>query len=66
MRSRPQIYLDNSDEELEQTQCILCQRQIFCSKYPSIIERALERKYCSNLTSYYFIRSIARILKQER
>lgn len=45
--ARTTIYLDNSeDEEEELNDCLLCEKGIFANKFPSVIAKALEWKYC--------------------
>lgn len=49
-----------------QDECLLCTRGVQPSDFPRIIQNALDRKYCANINGYYFVRSVARILENER
>ena len=46
--------------------CLLCENNIKSSEFPGIIAKALERKYCSNLKSFYFGKLIDRLLSKKR
>lgn len=60
------IFIDFSDTKPDEIDCLLCQRRVGPRKYPAIIQWALERKYCSSLNNYYYLRSISRIFKQDQ
>lgn len=64
----PTIFLDDSDAEPDQfpSECLLCKRGINLGNFPTLITRALERKYCDNLNNYFYIRCVNRITNQER
>ena len=56
------IFIDNSDSLNEDLDCIICAKNIKEKDFPKIIEKALERKYCSNLGDLYYSKSIEKIL----
>lgn len=61
------IFIDNSSESnYEDFDCILCEKKINTHNFPKIILKALERKYCSNLNNYFFIKTISKILNGEK
>jgi hypothetical protein len=46
--------------------CLLCENNIKSNDFPGIISKALERKYCSNLKSFYFGKVIDKLLLKKR
>ena len=69
-----QNYIDNSSASLsqnssydfEQEPCILCEKNVKDSDFPDIVNKALYRKYCSNLNNYFYLKDIKRILNNRR
>ena len=61
------IFLDDSDSDPDRSlsECLLCKRGINLSNFPTLIVKALERKYCENLNNYFYIRCVNRITSQE-
>lgn len=57
-------YFDNSI--IGSDNCMLCDKKITENKFPTIIQTALSRKYCSNLNNYYFTKDIANIMENDR
>ncbi len=60
------IFIDNSESENENNDCILCDRQLSLKDFPKIINKALERKYCSNLNTYFILKPINKIINGEK
>lgn len=54
------------ESEAEDDVCLLCKKQIKESEFPKIIEKALQRKYCSNLNNYFYLKDINRLINRER
>jgi hypothetical protein len=46
--------------------CLLCDNDIKSKDFPGIISKALERKYCSNLKSFYFGKIVDNLLAKKR
>ena len=46
--------------------CLLCDHVIKSKDFPVIISKALERKYCSNLKSFYFGKIVDNLLSKKR
>ena len=46
--------------------CLLCENDIKSNDFPGIISKALERKYCSNLKSFYFGKLVDKLLSKKR
>ena len=68
MNKDSMIFIDNSSESEYDNEydCILCEKKINTHNFPKIILKALERKYCSNLNNYFFIKTITKILIGEK
>lgn len=61
--------LNESDDLRSQTDedvCLLCKKAIKESEFPKIVEKALQRKYCSNLNNYFYLKDINRLINRER
>lgn len=56
------IFIDNSESINEDQDCIICMKNIKEKDFPKIIEKALERKYCSNLGDMHYSKAIDNIL----
>ena len=63
-----QMFIDDSlsMKSYSNNDCLLCEKKIKEKDYPSIVIKALERKYCANLNNHFYTKSIGRILKGER
>lgn len=46
--------------------CLLCENNIKPKDFPTIISKALERKYCSNLKSFYFGKVVDKLISKRR
>lgn len=62
--------LDGTEEYLgsqsEEDACLLCKKKIKDSEFPKIVDKALQRKYCSNLNNYFYLKDINRLIGRER
>lgn len=56
------MFLDNSEDEA----CQLCQKNIKIKDYPSIVNKALGRKYCTNLNQFFYIKDVNKVLQNSR
>jgi hypothetical protein len=54
------------ESEVDEDVCLLCKKHIKESEFPNIIEKALQRKYCSNLNNYFYLKDINRLINRER
>jgi hypothetical protein len=52
--------------EMDEDACLLCKKHIKETEFPKIIEKALQRKYCSNLNNYFYLKDINRLINRER
>lgn len=56
------MFIDNSEDEV----CQLCQKNIRVADYPSIVNKALSRKYCTNLNQFFYVKDINKVLQNSR
>lgn len=56
------MFIDNSEDEA----CQLCEKKIHMKDYPTIVYKALGRKYCTNLNQFFYIKDINKVLQNTR
>lgn len=68
MAHNSQMFIDDSHStrSFGRIDCLLCEKAVREREFPSIIIKALERKYCANLNNHFYTRAILRILAGER
>lgn len=54
------------DSLLSVGSCMLCEKNVRFKDFPKIINKALSRKYCSNLNQFFYTKDINKILSKQR
>jgi hypothetical protein len=57
-----EMFIDNSEDEV----CQLCHKGIKVRDYPGIVNKALSRKYCTNLNQFFYVKDINKIIQNVR
>ena len=63
------MFLDNSLDTGyfdDMGECLLCEKDVKLKDFPDIIAKALSRKYCSNLNTFFYTKDINKILNKNR